>query len=130
MIENNNYNSALDYILNRILECQNKHLKILQKDSFVTPKTVTDMELVSTFKLEKFEIDLLIYELINNKYVTPDGNLTLKGVHFIKTGGYSQQKKEANRYRTIEKIRHWTFLIGIFLVWTYLIISLFKGIKY
>ena len=107
-----NYNAELDFILEQLIyEYENvyKGVSFYADDSFTSTKEKITILVVDKFKLKEWEINLLFYTLLLDKYLKTIDPLTisLEGLVFRNNGGYvkkiEMQNREINRLETIQK---------------------------
>jgi hypothetical protein len=107
-----NYNAELDFILEQLIyEYENvyKGVSFYADDSFTSTKEKITILVVDKFKLKEWEINLLYYTLLLDKYLKTIDPLTisLEGLVFRNNGGYvrkvEMQNREINRIETIQK---------------------------
>lgn len=107
-----NYNAELDYILEQLIyEYENvyKGVSFYSDESFTTTKEKVTILVVDKFKLKEWEINLLYYTLLLDKYLKSIDPLTLslEGLVFRNNGGYvkkvEMQSREMNRLESIQK---------------------------
>ncbi len=107
-----NYNAELDFILEQLIyEYENvyKGVSFYADDSFTSTKEKITILVVDKFKLKEWEINLLFYTLLLDKYLKTIDPLTisLEGLVFRNNGGYvrkvEMQNREINRIETIQK---------------------------
>lgn len=119
-----NYNRELDFILkNLIVEYENQYRGVTfytEEDSFTTKEAITQ-KLIEQFGLKEWEINVLFYNLLIDKYIKSVDPLiiSLEGLVFSNNGGYVQQKitieKEKQRIETVENdLRKYSFYLMIF----------------
>jgi hypothetical protein len=107
-----NYNAELDFILEQLIyEYENvyKGVSFYSDESFTSTKEKITILVVDKFKLKEWEINLLFYTLLLDKYLKTIDPLTisLEGLVFRNNGGYvkkvEMQNREINRIETIQK---------------------------
>ena len=107
-----NYNAELDFILEQLIyEYENvyKGVSFYSDESFTSTKEKITNLVVDKFKLKEWEINLLFYTLLLDKYLKSIDPLTisLEGLVFRNNGGYvkkvEMQNREINRIETIQK---------------------------
>ena len=107
-----NYNAELDFILEQLIyEYENvyKGVSFYSDESFTSTKEKITILVVDKFKLKEWEINLLFYTLLLDKYLKTIDPLTisLEGLVFRNNGGYEKkvemQNREINRIETIQK---------------------------
>jgi hypothetical protein len=107
-----NYNAELDFILEQLIfEYENvyKGVSFYADESFTSTKEKITILVVDKFKLKEWEINLLFYTLLLDKYLKTIDPLTisLEGLVFRNNGGYvkkiEMQNREINRLETIQK---------------------------
>jgi len=107
-----NYNAELDFILEQLIyEYENvyKGVSFYSDESFTSTKEKITILVVDKFKLKEWEINLLFYTLLLDKYLKSIDPLTisLEGLVFRNNGGYvkkvEMQNREINRIETIQK---------------------------
>lgn len=107
-----NYNAELDFILEQLIyEYENvyKGVSFYADESFTTTKEKITILVVDKFKLKEWEINLLFYTLLLDKYLKSIDPLTisLEGLVFRNNGGYAKkmelQNRESNRLESIQK---------------------------
>jgi len=107
-----NYNAELDFILEQLIyEYENvyKGVSFYSDESFTSTKEKITILVVDKFKLKEWEINLLFYTLLLDKYLKSIDPLTisLEGLVFRNNGGYvkkvEMQSREINRIETIQK---------------------------
>jgi hypothetical protein len=107
-----NYNAELDFILEQLIyEYENvyKGVSFYSDESFTSTKEKITILVVDKFKLKEWEINLLFYTLLLDKYLKSIDPLTisLEGLVFRNNGGYEKkvemQNREINRIETIQK---------------------------
>jgi hypothetical protein len=107
-----NYNEELDFILEQLIyEYENvyKGVSFYADESFTSTKEKITIMVVDKFKLKEWEINLLFYTLLLDKYLKTIDPLTisLEGLVFRNNGGYVKkveiQNREINRLETIQK---------------------------
>jgi len=107
-----NYNAELDFILEQLIyEYENvyKGVSFYSDESFTSTKEKITILVVDKFKLKEWEINLLFYTLLLDKYLKSIDPLTisLEGLVFRNNGGYvkkvEMQNREVNRLETIQK---------------------------
>ena len=107
-----NYNAELDFILEQLIyEYENvyKGVSFYSDESFTSTKEKITILVVDKFKLKEWEINLLFYTLLLDKYLKSIDPLTisLEGLVFRNNGGYEKkvemQNREVNRLETIQK---------------------------
>jgi hypothetical protein len=107
-----NYNAELDFILEQLIyEYENvyKGVSFYADESFTSTKEKITIMVVDKFKLKEWEINLLFYTLLLDKYLKTIDPLTisLEGLVFRNNGGYVKkveiQNREINRLETIQK---------------------------
>jgi hypothetical protein len=107
-----NYNAELDFILEQLIyEYENvyKGVSFYSDESFTSTKEKITILVVDKFKLKEWEINLLFYTLLLDKYLKSIDPLTisLEGLVFRNNGGYvkkvEMQNREINRLETIQK---------------------------
>lgn len=106
-----NYNAELDFILEQLIyEYENvyKGVSFYADESFTSTKEKITIMVVDKFKLKEWEINLLFYTLLLDKYLKTIDPLTisLEGLVFRNNGGYVKkveiQNREINRLETIQ----------------------------
>ena len=107
-----NYNAELDFILEQLIyEYENvyKGVSFYADETFTSTKEKITILVVDKFKLKEWEINLLFYTLLLDKYLKTIDPLTisLEGLVFRNNGGYvkkvEMQNREINRLETIQK---------------------------
>jgi len=107
-----NYNAELDFILEQLIyEYENvyKGVSFYSDESFTSTKEKITILVVDKFKLKEWEINLLFYTLLLDKYLKSIDPLTisLEGLVYRNNGGYvkkvEMQNREINRIETIQK---------------------------
>ena len=107
-----NYNAEIDFILEQLIyEYENvyKGVSFYADESFTSTKEKITILVVDKFKLKEWEINLLFYTLLLDKYLKTIDPLTisLEGLVFRNNGGYvkkvEMQNREINRLETIQK---------------------------
>ena len=107
-----NYNAELDFILEQLIyEYENvyKGVSFYSDESFTSTKEKITILVIDKFKLKEWEINLLFYTLLLDKYLKTIDPLTisLEGLVFRNNGGYvkkvEMQNREINRIETIQK---------------------------
>jgi hypothetical protein len=107
-----NYNAELDFILEQLIyEYENvyKGVSFYSDESFTSTKEKITILVVDKFKLKEWEINLLFYTLMLDKYLKTIDPLTisLEGLVFRNNGGYVKkvelQNREINRLESIQK---------------------------
>jgi hypothetical protein len=107
-----NYNAELDFILEQLIyEYENvyKGVSFYSDESFTSTREKITILVVDKFKLKEWEINLLFYTLLLDKYLKTIDPLTisLEGLVFRNNGGYvkkvEMQNREINRIETIQK---------------------------
>jgi hypothetical protein len=107
-----NYNAELDFILEQLIyEYENvyKGVSFYSDESFTSTREKITILVVDKFKLKEWEINLLFYTLLLDKYLKTIDPLTisLEGLVFRNNGGYvkkvEMQNRESNRIETIQK---------------------------
>lgn len=107
-----NYNAELDFILEQLIyEYENvyKGVSFYSDESFTSTKEKITIMVVDKFKLKEWEINLLFYTLMLDKYLKTIDPLTisLEGLVFRNNGGYvkkvEMQNREINRLESIQK---------------------------
>jgi len=107
-----NYNAELDFILEQLIyEYENvyKGVSFYSDESFTSTKEKITILVIDKFKLKEWEINLLFYTLLLDKYLKSIDPLTisLEGLVFRNNGGYvkkvEMQSREINRIETIQK---------------------------
>jgi hypothetical protein len=101
-----NYNVELDFILQQLIheyESIYKGVSFYSDVSFTTTKDKITTLTMEKFKLKEWEINLLFYTMLLDKYLKSIDPLTisLEGLVFINNGGYTRKTELQNR----EKIR-------------------------
>jgi len=101
-----NYNAELDYILEQLIhEYENvyKGVSFYADESFTNTKDKIANLVLEKFNLKEWEINLLFYTMLLDKYLKSIDPLTisLEGLVFINNGGYTRKAELQN----IEKIR-------------------------
>jgi hypothetical protein len=97
-----NYNVEMDFILEELIR---EYENLYKGDSFYTeeiPKTTKEKithKVIDKFKLKEWEINVLIYTLLVDKYVKSVDPLTisLEGLVFRNNGGYVESAIQKNR---------------------------------
>ncbi len=107
-----NYNAELDFILEQLIyEYENvyKGVSFYADETFTSTKEKITIMVVDKFKLKEWEINLLFYTLLLDKFLKTIDPLTisLEGLVFRNNGGYvkkvEMQNREINRLETIQK---------------------------
>ena len=107
-----NYNAELDFILEQLIyEYENvyKGVSFYADETFTSTKEKITILVVDKFKLKEWEINLLFYTLLLDKFLKTIDPLTisLEGLVFRNNGGYvkkvEMQNREINRLETIQK---------------------------
>lgn len=107
-----NYNAELDFILEQLIyEYENvyKGVSFYADETFTSTKEKITILVVDKFGLKEWEINLLLYTLLLDKYLKSIDPLTLslEGLVFRNNGGYEKkvemQNREVNRLETIQK---------------------------
>jgi hypothetical protein len=119
-----NYNKELDFILEKlILEYENQYRGVTfytEEDALTTKELITQ-KLIDRFGLKEWEINILFYNLLIDKYIKSVDPLviSLEGLVFRNNGGYVQQsiarQNERQRIETVENdLRKYSFYLMIF----------------
>jgi len=107
-----NYNTELDFILEELIdEYENvyKGVSFYADETFTTTKEKITILVIDKFKLKEWEINLLFYTLLLDKYLKTIDPLTisLEGLVFRNNGGYTRkaelQNRESKRLETIQQ---------------------------
>lgn len=119
-----NYDAELDYILEQLIdEYENvfKGVSFYSDDSFTNTKEKITALIMEKFELKEWEINLLFYTMLLDKYLKSIDPLTisLEGLVFIKNGGYTRktalQNSEKTRLDAIQKdLKKYSFGLMIF----------------
>ena len=135
-----NYNAELDFILEQLIyEYENvyKGVSFYADESFTTTKEKITILVVDKFKLKEWEINLLFYTLLLDKYLKSIDPLTisLEGLVFRNNGGYAKkmemQNRESNRLESIQKdfkMRYLLMTKTLFLAAAIMPICIFRAI--
>ena len=119
-----NYNTEMDFILDALIreyENMNKGVQFYaEEESLSTNEKITEL-VTQKFSLKEWEINLLYYTLLLDKYIKSIDPLTisLEGLVFRNNGGYVQksisEKKEAQRLEAIQNdFKKYSFGLMIF----------------
>lgn len=119
-----NYNAEMDFILEALIreyENMNKGVQFFAEEEMLsTNEKITNL-VTEKFGLKDWEINLLYYTLLLDKYIKSIDPLTisLEGLVFRNNGGYVQrsisQTKEASRIEAIQNdFRKYSFGLMIF----------------
>jgi hypothetical protein len=100
-----NYNVELDFILQQLIhEYENvyKGVSFYSDVSFTTTKEKITTLTMEKFKLKEWELNLLFYTMLLDKYLKSIDPLTisLEGLVFINNGGYTRKTEMQNREKT------------------------------
>ena len=96
-----NYNTELDFILEQLIisyENQFKGIKFYSEESRQKLSDEISTKLKAKFGLKDWEIDLLYYNLLTDKYIKNIESpiISLDGLIFRNNGGYTQKYKRLN----------------------------------
>jgi len=119
-----NYNAEMDFILEALIreyENMNKGVQFFAEEEMLSTNEKITKLVAQKFGLKNWEINLLYYTLLLDKYIKSIDPLTisLEGLVFRNNGGYVQrsisQTKEANRLEAIQNdFRKYSFGLMIF----------------
>ena len=119
-----NYNAELDFILEELIkeyENINKGVRFYAEETFLSTNEKINLSVSEKFGLKDWEINVLYYTLLVDKYIKSIDPLTisLEGLVFRNNGGYVQrlitQTKETERLEEIQNdFRKYSFGLMIF----------------
>ena len=119
-----NYNAEMDFILEALIreyENMNKGVQFFAEEEMLSTNEKITKLVGQKYGLKNWEINLLYYTLLLDKYIKSIDPLTisLEGLVFRNNGGYVQrsisQMKEANRLEAIQNdFRKYSFGLMIF----------------
>jgi hypothetical protein len=119
-----NYNAELDFILEELIkeyENINKGVRFYAEEELLSTNEKINLSVSEKFGLKDWEINVLYYTLLLDKYIKSIDPLTisLEGLVFRNNGGYVQrlitQTKEAERLEEIQNdFRKYSFGLMIF----------------
>jgi hypothetical protein len=119
-----NYNAEMDFILEALIreyENMNKGVQFFAEEEMLSTNEKITKLVAQKFGLKNWEINLLYYTLLLDKYIKSIDPLTisLEGLVFRNNGGYVQrlitQTKEAERLEEIQNdFRKYSFGLMIF----------------
>jgi hypothetical protein len=119
-----NYNAEMDFILEALIreyENMNKGVQFFAEEEMLSTNQKITKLVGQKYGLKDWEINLLYYTLLLDKYIKSIDPLTisLEGLVFRNNGGYVQrsisQTKEANRLEDIQNdFRKYSFGLMIF----------------
>jgi hypothetical protein len=119
-----NYNAELDFILEELIkeyENINKGVRFYAEEELLSTNEKINLSVSEKFGLKDWEINVLYYTLLLDKYIKSIDPLTisLEGLVFRNNGGYVQklirETKEAQRLEAIQNdFRKYSFGLMIF----------------
>jgi hypothetical protein len=128
-----NYNTELDYVLEKLIKAYENNWKAI-KDAFGTDeeKTIGEIsrELKEKFKVEDWELTIIYEYLKNDEYIKGIDplSITLKGVTFSLSGGYTANKQREEDSKFYKLLRSWSIAIGTTLAGLYALCQFFEMI--
>ena len=116
------YNSALDYIIEKLIEENIENPFIGFNDEYNALKDKITNALLVKYKLNHLEVRSLFGQLITDGYINPYLTLSGKWLTFVKKGGYVKEEANAQlvRYATISQAIALIIFSGMGAWWAFL----------